>query len=134
MVSKSIWEIIEKSKSGKEYLSSDEQYLKLIDILSTYDKDDVRQMYIEWSNNTEIVIRNEEFDKLHASKGGIVYSGDDGFYMDFGSWVIAQGKELFDDFQLNGATAILDYILKYDVSNEDFMFECMSYAFHDFID
>ncbi|MNV39761.1 hypothetical protein D3C71_1313510 [compost metagenome] len=56
-------------------------------------------------------------------------TGDDGFYMDFASWVIAQGEELFDNINKEGSNTILSYINKYNISEGDYTFECMLYVF-----
>lgn len=129
---KLLWEIIEETKKGKKYLNSKDQYNNLVKILSSYDQKTVDNIKTIWSQKEKELTESEEFGKLHFTRGGIIQSGDDGFYMDFSNWVIAQGEELFNDFKENGRAAILSYIINNKVPEKDFMFECMIYAFHDF--
>lgn len=129
-----LWKVIKKSKNGKEVLSSKVQYNNLKEILDNYDKNTVEKVYEQWRSKTKELINDKEFELLHANNVGIVYSGDDGFYMDFANWVIAQGEKLFNQFKKEGHKAILDYINKQQISEQDFMFECFIYVFHDYIE
>jgi len=52
--------------------------------------------------------------------------------MDFASWVIAQGEELYEDFMENGHSVVLNYIKENNIPKSDYMFECMEYVFLDF--
>ena len=125
-----LWSVIQETKSGQEYLNPETQYENLKSILRRLDKTVVQQLEEEWRKKVKVFTNdNNEFDKLHVSFGGIVNAGDDGFYMDFANWVIAQGEELFKRFQEEGHTAILDYIKKHNVTEEDYRYECMIYAF-----
>lgn len=128
-----LWEIIEESKEGQYYLESEKQFKNLHRILSNYDKDTIKEIYETWRLKVKTLIRYNEFDKLHVQNGGIVSSSDDGFYMDFANWVIAQGEQLSKEFQQQGHKAVLDYINENNISEEDYMYECMIYVFHDYI-
>lgn len=130
-MTKTVWDIIEETKDGKPYVGSEEQYENLERVLSQMDRKMVSRIGEEWRKKTRELINNENYYKLHYNHGGIVDRGDDGFYMDFGNWVIAQGEELFQQFKKEGHEAILDYIKKNNVPCEDYNFECMIYAFHD---
>ena len=128
-----LWSLLNKSKDGKAYLDSDSQYDNLKKLLSVYNFLLVEDVHKVWIEKRKELTDNQEFEKLHVQNGGIISSGDDGFYMDFAYWVLAQGEDLFKEFKDKGHTAIIDYINKHSVSESDYMFECMAYAFHDFI-
>ncbi|ANU12646.1 hypothetical protein B481_1315 [Planococcus halocryophilus Or1] len=130
-----LWDIIEESKKGKEYLPSEQQYENLIDIMNRYDKVTIEKLYEEWKNIYNQIV-NDEFEKLHidSEEGGIVEGGDDTFYQDFGHWFVAQGETVFKKYQEKGHLAMLEYIDKHHIDEEEYTFENMVYAFHDFID
>ena len=123
-----LWNIIEKSKEGTNF-NSKKQYINLTNILKNYTDEDNIKLRDEWWTLEKAMTNNEEYEKLHLSNGGIVNGGDDTFCMDFGGWVIAQGKELYDNFMKNGSTVIIEYINKNHVSEDDYTYECMSYVF-----
>lgn len=131
-MSELVWKVIEESKSGVPYLPSEEQFEQLGKILSRYDNETIEEIRKEWSVKTRELL-NDEFNLLHIDNGGIICSGDDGFYMDFGNWVIAQGEGLFNRFKEEGHQAILDYIKEHDVPEDDYMFECIVYVFQDLL-
>lgn len=129
---KTIWDIIRESRTVEPYTIASTQYENLVRILSEYDKETVKKFYSEWNEKARELLKNEKkFDKLHCDYGGIVDSGDDGFYMDFANWVIAQGEELFNAYKSkrNGYKAILQYINELELSDTEYRFECMIYVF-----
>lgn len=132
-MTKMVWDIIKESKGGKPYLSSEEQYKNLKELLSKLDKENVEKVHAEWNEVTEELL-GDEFDKLDVEYGGMINVGLDGFYIDFADWVLAQGEELFLQFKKEGHQAIVDYINKHNVPESDYAFECMGYAFHEFVD
>lgn len=127
-----LWLVIRESKSGQEYLNPEIQYQNLENILDRLDKAVVKQIEDEWRKKVQGIIngQNDEFEGLHVQDGGIISAGDDGFYMDFANWFIAQGEELFKKFQEEGRTAVLDYIEKHRIPREEYLYECMVYVFH----
>jgi Protein of unknown function (DUF4240) len=127
-----MWKVIEESKAGKEYCNSEEQYQNLLKVLGQYDKATIKAIYEEWNGLYQSFSNNPEFNKLHWSKGGIVNAGDDGFYMDFGNWFVAQGEELYNEFKERGHQAVLDYVKKHNLDESEYRYECMIYAFHQF--
>lgn len=128
-----IWKVLDESKEGKDYLPSEQQFNNLVSILSKQDKVTVQKLEKEF-NELRRAVQGNEFEKLHVEDGGFVSSGDDGFYMDFLSWLVAQGQDLFIAFKQEGAKAVEDYIRKHNIPRKDYMYECMAYAFHDFVD
>lgn len=126
---KLIWEIIEKSKDGKIYCPSEVQFSNLSRILSTYEVEVSQQLLDYFWDLKRIMINNDEFEKLHETNGGIIFGGDDAFYTDFASWIMVQGYDLYRGFLAKGHTAILKYIGDNDISENDYTYECMEYAF-----
>ena len=123
-----LWDVIEKSRKGAEF-DSFEQDRQLRDILSTLSEDDYNDVLRHWRGVLSCIESNPNFDLLHISNGGIVDGGDDSFYMDFGHWVVAQGKELCDGFIRNGHKTIIKYIEDNNISEDDYTYECMAYCF-----
>ncbi|MDN4090926.1 DUF4240 domain-containing protein [Paenibacillus polymyxa] len=126
-----LWQIIEESKENKEYLNSEKQYNNLIQIISRYPKGTRKKLEDQWFQELQIIIKDriKEFDKLHVQRGGIINAGDDGFYCDFAAWMMAQGEQLYNAFLKDGHQAVLEYISKHGVSESDYLFESMTYAF-----
>jgi len=131
-MNKTLWKIIKDSKDENKYTKSKKQYENLHNILSKLPQKEVSKLRDEWADKSNEMTSNEEFNKLHYDDGGIITSGDDGFYMDFASWVIAQGEELYEDFMENGHSVVLNYIKENNIPKSDYMFECMEYVFLDF--
>ena len=131
-MNKTLWKIIKDSKDENKYTKSKKQYENLHNILSKLPQIEVSKLRDEWADKSNEMTSNEEFNKLHYDDGGIITSGDDGFYMDFASWVIAQGEELYEDFMENGHSVVLNYIKENNIPKSDYMFECMEYVFLDF--
>lgn len=129
-----LWDVIKESKAGHDYLFSEKQYDNLYEILSKLPKEQVKALRKEWSDKIDKMFANPEFDKLHMDFGGMIDGGDDTFYMDFGNWIIAQGEELYDKFMTIGHQTIYDYIEKHCIPVKEYTFECMAYAFHDFVE
>lgn len=132
-MTKMVWRIIEESKGGKPYLNSEEQYKNFKELLSRLDKETVTKVHAEW-NELEDELRCDEFEQLDVEYGGMINVGLDGFYIDFANWVLVQGEELLVQFKKEGHQAIVDYIHKHNVPESDYAFECMGYAFHEFVD
>jgi len=133
-MNKTLWQIIKESKEENKYTESKKQYENLHNILSKLPQKEVSKLRNDWSDLSFKMISNDEFEKLHRGNGGIINSGDDGFYMDFASWIMAQGEELYKDFMENGHSVVLNYIKENNILKSDYMFECMEYVFHDFIE
>ncbi|MFV1457278.1 DUF4240 domain-containing protein [Bacillus mycoides] len=131
---KTMWEVIKESKAGNEVLDSGTQYRNLENILATMDKENVQSVYNEWSEITRGWSDNLVFNLLHEGNGGFVGAGDDGFYMDFANWLVAQGEELYNAFQKEGTKAVEDYVNEHMIGEREYLFECMIYAFHPYID
>ena len=68
---------------------------------------------------------------LHFINGGICNGGDDSFYIDFGNWIVAQGKELCSNFIRNGYISIIDYIKSNNITEENYEFESFIYVFNE---
>lgn len=124
------WDIIEKSKRGCNF-NSDAQFDNLFNLLKDRDKKFIQDFEREWCLEQGKYIGGEceEFNKLHISNGGIVDTGDDGFYMDFGNWLFTQGKELWQSFIEKGHKVVIDYIVENDIQEEEYTYECMAYVF-----
>ena len=65
--------------------------------------------------------KDNEFNKL----SGFVNSADDGFYIDFANWLVAQGEELYNSFKKNGYEVVINYIKQHNIKEKDYTFECM---------
>lgn len=126
------WDIIEKSKEDTNF-DSDEQFNNLFDLLKDKDEKFIKDFEKEWNIEQRKYIGSEcdEFNKLHWSNDGIIDGGDDTFYMDFGSWLFAQGKELWESFTNKGHKAVIEYINQNNIQEEDYTYECMTYIFQD---
>lgn len=133
-MNKTLWKVVAESKAGQVVLDSSTQYKNLKAVLSKMDKKEVKEAYDAWSAIRSDWYDNKEFNLLHGNDGGFVHAGDDGFYMDFASWLIAQGEELYNEFQKRGHVAVIDYVDKHKIGRDDYLYECMVYAFHDYID
>lgn len=131
----SIWDLFRLVKKDTETLSSKDYHDRLVEILYDMDESVIERLNNDFYEKRKKLIGNrdsreqEEFDKLHISRGGIVNAGDDGFYMDFASWVVAQGEVLYNDYMTKGHTAILTFIAKHHVPANDYLFECLGYVF-----
>jgi len=124
-----LWEFLEKTNVGGRYTNSDLKYSLMEKKLKSLEKDKVRELEKEWFEEWRKLTRHKEYGKLHWSDGGYVTTSDDGFYMDHGSWVLAQGKGLVDDFYKRGAIAVVEYIERNSVDEDDYMYECLGYPF-----
>jgi len=133
-MNKTLWQIIKDSKEGNKYTESKKQYKNLHSILSKLPQKEVSKLRDDWSDLSFKMTNNDEFEKLHRDNGGIITSGDDGFYMDFASWLMAQGEELYEDFMKNGHSMVLNYIKENNIPKSDYMFECMEYVFNEFVE
>ncbi|MFV1457281.1 DUF4240 domain-containing protein, partial [Bacillus mycoides] len=131
---KTLWEVVEESKAGKEYMTSRTQYKNLEKILAKMDKENVQKVGKEWQAIVSGWYNDEQFNLLHKSELGFVNSGDDGFYMDFANWLVAQGEKLYNDFKENGYEAVVAYKRKHKVAPTNYLFECMGYAFQPYRD
>ncbi|WP_028592325.1 DUF4240 domain-containing protein [Paenibacillus massiliensis] len=128
---KLLWEIIEDSKQNKAFLKSEVQFETLKRRLSQYGEQTNKELMDEFHKLWEKLRLSDEFERLHEEEGGII-SDDwsyEQFYMDFGSWIVAQGKDLYYMFFREGHEAVLSYIEERGVTEEDYMFESMMYAF-----
>lgn len=134
-----LWKIIDESKEGKPFIKSEEQYRNLSLILIRYEQDTIKNLSEVWNQLTSNLIKDKnddyraEYEKLHVQNGGIVDSGDDGFYMDFPNWVVAQGEGLYKEFFEKGHQAIMEYINEHDIDEDDYLYESMGYVFHEYI-
>lgn len=124
-----LWDIIEKSKFGTS--NCEEQYNKLVKLINELPDSCVLKLRNIWDKISLGYTRDYEFEKLHISNGGVVDGGDDTFYMDFGSWLVVQGEELYKDFKNKGYKAVIDYIRVNNIDRNEYTFECMVYAFQD---
>lgn len=127
-----MWEVIEESKAGKEFMTSRTQYKNLEKILSKLPKENIKKIEEEWQGIVNKWGKDGEFDKLHKGNGGFVNTGDVGFYMDFANWLVAQGETLYKDFNERGHIAVIEYKRKHKVAPKDYRYECMGYVFQQF--
>lgn len=75
-----------------------------------------------------IIFDNNEFNKLHVENGGIIDDCDDGFYQDFGCWVIFRGQTVLDEFLKNGSEYLIDYIKSLNISERELTYENFHYG------
>lgn len=129
-----LWEIIKKTKETRGYLHPKMQYQYLLEQLTKHEIITIRLLEESWRNELEEMVESEEFKKLHITNGGIIESSDDGFYMNFANWVIAQGEQLVNDFWEEGCSAVLNYIIRNGVTKEEYMFESMICVFGEAIE
>lgn len=126
---KEFWELIEKSKDGDKYIDSLTQYNNLRKLISKIPLDKKKKMYEYFNHLRNILTDDINYDKLHVSEGGIVNSGDDGFYLDFACWIIAQGEQFYKDFFKKGYKTIINYIEENGITEEEYRFENFIYPF-----
>lgn len=129
-----MWDLIQISKNGSDYLSPYTQYSNLVGILSVLDEAVILQLEKKWRRKVKALIKHPEFINLHINCGGIVDSGEDGFYSDFPNWLVAQGETLYKAFLEKGHKQVLSYIKKYSIESDELTFENMVYAFGDALD
>ncbi|OSA95778.1 UNVERIFIED_ORG: hypothetical protein B2H93_04975 [Clostridium botulinum] len=131
---KQLFKIIEKSKEGTNF-DSEKQFSKLQLMVRNLPKETVELLFDEWCEiRKEYRVEEKgEFERLHISNGGIVNGSDDRFYGNFGAWVIAQGEELLSNFKKYGCEAIIEYILSNEISEYNYTYECMEYAFTSYL-
>lgn len=127
-----LWEVIEESKAGKSYCDPREQYANLERILSRFDVDTVHGIEDEWRSVGNRLFATKEFRSLHLVNGGFLNENDDGFYVDFGNWLLAQGEDLVTALKSEGRDVVIDYIDRHGVSESDYLFESMIYVFLDY--
>ena len=129
---KILWELIEESKKDTDF-NSEKQEDKLYVLLNeNYKRDDIEMLLQEFTCIMNEYIGSKDFESLHWSKGGIINGADDCFYLDFASWLVGQGKELYDDYFKRGAIAILTYVINNGITREQFEYECMMNAFFNY--
>lgn len=122
------WQLNKQAKENSNG-SAKEQYDNLVALLSGLNIETVERLEeVELKYRTQYQ-NNPEYDLMHLSNGGFVQAGDDGFYMDFGSWLLSQGRELFDKFESEGHEAVELYIKQNHISPKDYLFESMCYAY-----
>jgi hypothetical protein len=126
-----LWVLIEKSKRGKVYCEPVEQFENLVTLLSDMPKEVVDVLEDLWRSQTKIVTESPNFDSLHVGRGGILNEGDDGFYIDFGNWFVAQGVNFIELFLERGPKVVYDYIKDHNIDEDDLTYECMIYAFNE---
>ncbi|MBY6838730.1 DUF4240 domain-containing protein [Clostridium botulinum] len=127
-----VWKIIDESKEGVKY-NPEKQKEKLYCILNKrYTRDNIEMLLQEFSTIMNEYIGGKDFDLLHKSNGGIVNRGDDCFYIDFASWLVGQGRELYEDYLKRGITAILVYIANNEFEHKHYEYECMMNAFFNY--
>lgn len=124
-----LWKIIERSKLLTNF-DSEKQYNNLYDIIQSYSDKDRESIGYDWRSICAAITSHPSFGLLHYINGGIVNEGDDGFFMDFGNWVVAQGKELCSEFMKNGSDVIIKYIKDNKISEQDYTYECFAYVFN----
>lgn len=122
--------LLDKSRKGQSYIYASAQYENMRNLLQSLPNSQIIKLEEDFRKRTA-ELKAGDFDKLHVNNGGIVSSGDDGFYMDFAGWVIAQGSTLFKDFKKQGHKAVIDYIRKHKISSSEYRFESMIYVFDD---
>jgi hypothetical protein len=130
-MSKALWDLVEKSRGGKVCRNATKQYMNLINLLVDYQENEILQLKQEWEDVMYQIKGHSDFEKLHLSKGGVVSSGDSGFYYDFPHWVVGQGKEIVDAFLAQGKAPLEQYIVKNKIPNEDVTFESLWSSFDD---
>ena len=123
------WSINEQAKREGEG-SSFRQFKSLKAILEQYDDATVEALGDIERGYRRAYQSNPEYDFMHVRHGGFIRAGDDGFFMDFGSWLVAQGKDLFGTFQKEGRWAIGRYIKENRFTEEDYLYESMCYAYN----
>jgi hypothetical protein len=127
-----LWNIIEESKKGIQFRTAwQEDELRTI-LEERYSRENIDLLSDEFHKIQKEYIDSKDYDLLHWSNGGIVSGGDDCFYSDFTSWLVGQGKEVYEDYFKRGILAVLVYIIDNKIEQDDFQHECLEYAFLDY--
>lgn len=127
-----LWGIIKESRKDTQFNSALQED-KLHTILEErYSREDIDLLSSEFHKIQREYIKSKDYDLFHWSNGGIVSGGDDCFYSDFASWLVGQGKEVYEDYFKRGIVAVLVYIINNNISRKDFEHECLEYAFLDY--
>lgn len=112
-MTKAIWKVIEESKAGKPYVDNEEQYDNMVKIFSKLDEEERKKLSVEWDEIMKELV-DDEFKKMSIENGEVIKSIED-LNIDFTSWVLVQGEELFKQFKNEGQQAIIDYMRKHHV-------------------
>lgn len=128
-VERRMWDILKISKRGQEYISPTLQYLNLTQQLLSVDASALSLMVKICKTITTELTHLEDFNKLHALRGGFVPGADNLFYEYFPAWIIAQGEELLSYISSDGLGVIKKYVDYYKVPTEDLVYESLLYPF-----
>lgn len=125
-----LWNIIEESKMDSDF-KSEKQFRKLKEILKQYSDDEIQLLEKEWDDINKFyrTFHEGQYELLHYENGGVVHGCDSTFYEDFSEWLVAQGKDLYESYKERGISSILSYIINNNISEEDYEYESMIYAF-----
>jgi hypothetical protein len=123
-----LWVLIEESKKNANFKSA-KQCENLCKLLNENCKirDTMDWLMMEFSEIMNEFISDKEFKLLYKENMGFVNKDKD---LDFISWVVLQGKELYDDYFTRGFIAIHLYISDNKIDVSDYEYESMMDAFH----
>jgi len=121
------FKLVDQSLEGS--LNSKSQHEKFLSLCSKYPNSQ-RKIFSKIVDilYRNIIFDNDEFDKLHVENGGIMDDADDGFYQDFGCWVIFRGQQILDKFLKNGSEYLIDYIKSLNISDRELTYENFHYG------
>lgn len=123
-----MWNLIDRSKTGytRPWEQEDELFKLLVENCTIKQIQALRE---EWWKKENLISDREDFELLHIENGGIIGAGDDGFYSDFVSWIVAQGEELHNRIFNNGCLEVVKYIEENNIDLDDCVYENVSYVF-----
>jgi len=126
---KELWRVIEESKKGTNF-NSQKQFDNLHTILKkNYSIDDIEMLLQEFNCVVNEYIGSKEFKELFKVNGGFIQESKDAVYLDFASWLVGQGIEIYDRFFKKGNEVVVDYIRDNKINSENYEYECLMYAF-----
>ena len=121
---KELWELVEASKGNKPYCKPREQQDNLEELLMNYTQADILALNKMW-HIIRFRIAEAYKDELYNK---IFHFGCDGY--DYcTSWMVGQGKKLYDTYMKCGCEAVINYVQKYKIPEEEYSYEDISYAF-----
>lgn len=101
-------------------------------LLANCSEEDAVDISNAWYELQSAVRNVPWYDNMHVENGGIVDSGDDGFYMDFASWLASRGTEFLVDYFTREYKYVLKYIKDNDIDRREYLYEGISYEFLDY--
>lgn len=117
------WNFVESIKTDKENFVSDYNLLtNMYEKLSELSDEEIINIIKEIDS-----LKNDFNEELYYFlKTNKLINGDSDFIC-FRIWILFQGEKLYNDIYAHGNISILDYIKKYNISENEYRYESLYY-------